>query len=695
MFRASSLPSVLFSTSIVRCLENFLFISESYRLRHGMPVHWATVESWLLPTGPFRVPAPLPYPPAQPKYPLLPRLASYDKPAPPEFWDFFPFRPLPVAPTTVVNVSRLEDLLEEHSSSATLSERLRGAAAVHELRHGADAHQAHRLPGAIIPNSGSVYQHGEQFSDSVCAMHNAGFLAGPFSEPPLPDFRSNSMIAAERKGKVRVIMNLSAPEGSSFNDAVDTAKLEKVRMATARDVGYLILACGAGARMWKFDYKDAYKLVPSKIRDLRLQGFFWVGGFFVETQEPFGAKQAVAAFDRLGATVMVLAIIISCIASTLVLRAVDDLTVVTPANSLAGPLFERAYRRLCSELNMPLAENCPNFDKAFSDSTVGTVLGVRFDTATLSWSLLPLKQNKLLLAVGEFLSGEPTRLRPVQEIMGALNDFGQMAPFLKCFRQPLYSFMASFQEDPSIEKCAPVQALADMRVWGEAIKVAHFSLPIPHRPLPPPLNAVYFTSDAAGASVELRRSKRVPVCPSRDRGVASISLTSAGAAWYCCRITWPDSFIRRARDEKGTFYGFKSATLEVIGLLLPFLTIPNQLRGRHVVLQVDNAAVVRGWLTKSVKNDNTAAAFIRALHIIAAFLSCTVHVVQLPRRSTASAELADRLSRRSTTRRAHRALIRHANQPAAPAALLSWLTHPYPDWQIWRPLLHVVRDALL
>jgi len=63
--------------------------------------------------------------------------------------------------------------------------------------------------------------------------------------------------------------------------------------------------------MWKFDLTDAYKNLPAKTCDLRLQGFQWLQAYFVETQQAFGARTAVAAFDRLGNLILQLATTIS------------------------------------------------------------------------------------------------------------------------------------------------------------------------------------------------------------------------------------------------------------------------------------------------------------------------------------------------------------------------------------------------
>jgi hypothetical protein len=80
-------------------------------------------------------------------------------------------------------------------------------------------------------------------------------------------------------------MNMSALKGSSYNDAIDEMALEKVSMSSARLFGYSVQDCGPGARMWKFDMVDAYKTIPTPTSELRLQGFSWLGKFFVELKK--------------------------------------------------------------------------------------------------------------------------------------------------------------------------------------------------------------------------------------------------------------------------------------------------------------------------------------------------------------------------------------------------------------------------
>jgi hypothetical protein len=175
----------------------------------------------------------------------------------------------------------LQRLLTTHSSDLTRAQQIRGVKVITELTKGVDALQMADLPAAIIPNSGSVLQYGEVFTDILAFWISQGFVAGLFSSPPCAGFRANSMMAIKQKEKVRIVMNLSKPKGECFNDNVDRHSLEAVHMSTAREFGFAVVDCGNSARMWKFDMSDAYKNLPAKISDLRLQGFCWLQAYFV------------------------------------------------------------------------------------------------------------------------------------------------------------------------------------------------------------------------------------------------------------------------------------------------------------------------------------------------------------------------------------------------------------------------------
>jgi hypothetical protein len=188
-------------------------------------------------------------------------------------------------------------------------------------------------------------------------------VSGPFDQPPLPNFRVNPLMAIDQGEKVRIVLNGSSPKGLSFNDNIKQEAVEKVVMSSARNVSYVIHDAGKNALMSKIDKKDAYKLVPAPIEDLRLQGFSLLGKYFVETQQIFGSQKAVKNFDRLANTVHRISIIESGVTPEMVPRQLDDVICISPANSEKCKKFSDNFLRNCHELGIPLAENCPKFEK--------------------------------------------------------------------------------------------------------------------------------------------------------------------------------------------------------------------------------------------------------------------------------------------------------------------------------------------
>jgi hypothetical protein len=106
-------------------------------------------------------------------------------------------------------------------------------------------------------------------------------------------------------------------------------------------------------------------------------------------------------------------------------------------------------------------------------------------------------------------------------------------------------------------------------------------------------------------------------------------------------------------------------------LLLPFLTFPEQLKGQHILIEVDNLSVVYAWEKKYSKNDPETSLLIRCLHVLEAFLECKIYVRHLRRMSNEMAVLADSLSREATTTDEIRATITNIQTRSPSSALVT------------------------
>jgi hypothetical protein len=175
-------------------------------------------------------------------------------------------------------------MVEDRKHKMTNHEYTRALKAVEFLRNGAPSHQKSSLPGCFVKNASSTIKYGRQISDNIATWISEGFAAGPFKEPPCENFRVNPLLAVVQPDKVRPVLDVSSPKGTSFNDNVCGEETEKVYMASAKSFAQNVVGCGENAVMSKHDLVAAYKQIPCRVEDLRLQGFMWLGRFFVETR---------------------------------------------------------------------------------------------------------------------------------------------------------------------------------------------------------------------------------------------------------------------------------------------------------------------------------------------------------------------------------------------------------------------------
>jgi len=149
-----------------------------------------------------------------------------------------------------------------------------------------------------------------------------------------------------------------------------------------------------------------------------------------------------------------------------------------------------------------------------------------------------------------------------------------------------------------------------------------------------------------------------------------------------------------AKNRNGKFFGSLSATLEAVGLLLPFLTEPMVMRGQHILLEVDNSSVCYAWEKKHGKTDFELTLLIRCLVIIEIFLECKIYVRHVKRRSNAVAELVDNLSREKTTSKEVLDTLAGVEIRRVGGHLARWLEDPKVDWDLPLKLIEDVKRAM-
>jgi hypothetical protein len=267
----------------------------------------------------------------------------------------------------------------------------------------------------------------------------------------------------------------------------------------------------------------------------------------------------------------------------------------------------------------------------------------------------------------------------MQKLMGSLNDFSQMRPFMSAYRRPLYDCLKTGLCDPLLTCTISDQAKKDLLIWAACIKDSAYGLPIPKEPTLPSINHFSFVSDAAGVP-DLNNFKK-------DAGVGGVGFDKDGAIISAFQFIWEKEFFEFV-DEKGAKMGSKTTSLEILGVLINILLNCKTIKNEHIICKVDNIACKYGWESKAIKNDIIATILIRAMHVITNYLGCFITIVHLPRISSWEGCIVDRLSRHSTSNKSDMALVASFGNQTLPTALNDWIKNPKEDYDIVMKLLY-------
>ncbi len=112
-------------------------------------------------------------------------------------------------------------------------------------------------------------------------------------------------------------------------------------------------------------------------------------------------------------------------------RTLDDVPIVTPNGTDWCEEFSAKYKKVCRATNIRIAEDCPTHEKAFTSQQEGAVLGIKFTTTKLEWSLLKEKADDLIRKILWAVNADIMSLKQNQQLLGSLNDLSQMCPFIK------------------------------------------------------------------------------------------------------------------------------------------------------------------------------------------------------------------------------------------------------------------------
>jgi hypothetical protein len=346
----------------------------------------------------------------------LPELGCYRQPAPAAYWEKFPKAAMGVG-VSLINACRLRNIA--HSVGCSDWDRLE--LVCKDLTEGADIGcEGGARAATRSKNAPTAYEFPRQVSDAIAQWVEKGYAFGPVPEEKVPSgVKVNGIMCREKpNGSVRIILNLSAPEGRSVNDGIVAANFPAAMASTSKWLGVLHRA-GRGGLMTKLDWADAYKHVHVREEDVKLQWFSWAGMFFAEKCLVFGGASSPGIYDRAAKTVLDLVLRWANFPAEMVCQLLDDVCAAAAAGSEGVYRFEKAYRDVAKEIGVRLA-GYEDSEKAFAPCTKGVVLGVEYDTVAWTWAIPQEKLIRLVAQIKRAMAVEEIRQDEMWSLAGRI-----------------------------------------------------------------------------------------------------------------------------------------------------------------------------------------------------------------------------------------------------------------------------------
>ena len=378
-------------------------------------------------------------------------------------------------------------------------------------------------------------------------------------------------------------MDLSQPRGSSINEFI--AKDEfSMKYTLFDDAIALVREAGYSCFLSKVDIKHAFRLLPVKVQDWKLLGYFWEGFYFIDTRLPFGLRSSPSIFNRF-ADLICWVLQHKFGLKSLVHYADDFFLVSTDTRNLAV----RDLTCMCeafAELNIPLAEG-----KIIGPSHIITYLGIEINSNLLTMSVPKDKYDELMVMLPSWLEKKTCTKRQLLSLIGKLSFICKVVRPGRIFLRRLIDLSMSVQRlshHININK----QVREDIKWWWDFLPTWNQKSLIPESFQITSTDIQLFT-DASSA------------------GFGAIY----GKAWI--QGTWDGVAQKYSIDFK-----------ELFAIVAAVFTWGSQWEGKRIVFVTDNLPITQIW-HKGTSRSSEIMVLVRKLYLVAAQCGFSVSLTHI------------------------------------------------------------------
>ena len=307
------------------------------------------------------------------------------------------------------------------------------------------------------PNLLSAAQHPDVVDRYLAKELLTQRVAGPFSHPPLPNFRVSPIGVVPKKtpGEFRCIQHLSYPKGASINDGIPVEH-SSVTYSRIDDAIGLILGSGVSSCLAKTDIKSAFRIISIRPADYNLLSIYWRGNYYFDRCLPMGLASSCKTFETLSTAVQWIAQ--TKLGIRYMLHLLDDFLIISGSHEQCSRELS-LFLELCSYLGIPMAP-----EKTVGPSTVLSFAGIELDTVRSEARLPHDKVMRCTSMLSDYLKRKKVTLRELQSLIGLLNFACSVVLPGRAFLRRLIDLTIGISRPQNLIKLTQ-SVKSDMRTW--------------------------------------------------------------------------------------------------------------------------------------------------------------------------------------------------------------------------------------
>ena len=537
-----------------------------------------------------------------------------------------------------------------------------------DILKGCDLKVSDDYKPTVSPNCPSAYKEGRFVTDEIASGIKKGIICGPIPTRPVGATISSIQTAPKPNGKIRLIVNMSAPKDKSVNDHINSKDYPS-RMGGLPEIVRALNYCGRGALFFKCDYNAAYKHLAVRHDQLNFQYFKWLHMYFVEKCLIFGNSNSVGLYDRFARLMWVVVATILNYPRAWIIQHLDDLCVIGPSDGVKIKAFYKMYTQFCAEAGVSLQDpKEASEDKAYDITHCASMLGVWFNTKSWRWWLASDKVNRYINDLDMILHSQSVKQHEVWSSVGKILYVSCLIPESKYYTSEL--IRANMGTDRNADVVITRRIREQIRWWIPMVQLVGEGLPIPPTYNTCPPLADEADTDAAGGSLN---------------GVHGVGIVK-GNAWAF--LEWPPYI--NSKHEKcvcGAKFRHKLSYLELIGHLLHLSVFPEDVMDRAACTFIDNSGTVRLMVKGRSVRCRLMDSLIKACNYVAIALGCRAYVLKVTRCSTVKAEAADAISKNDTERFRRLCPNSEYRGRPIPVTIRNWIKKPVVDMELGKKIV--------